>query len=92
MPKPKSQSIYGTITTFQHCDFFLCPPGPVQEGGEGLGQPGLQVRKPLLTISLKNISEGGRVGWAGGIFKMEKGVNRSLLALYLFKINLCCSN
>jgi hypothetical protein len=63
----------------------LCLPGPVQQGGEGLGQPGLQVRKPLLTISLKNIREGGRVG--GWDFQNGK-VSRSLLVLNFFIINL----
>jgi hypothetical protein len=59
---------YYTITILRkYCvqNAQLCPPGPVQQGGEGLGQPGLQVRKPLLTISLKNIREGGR-GRVGG--------------------------
>ncbi len=65
----------GNIAILRHCDIAilkyclqnaqLYPPGPVQERGEGLGQPGLQVREPLLTISLKNIREAGQGGWVG---------------------------
>jgi hypothetical protein len=74
---------HGDIAILKYClqnaQFF--PPGPVQQGGEGLGQPGLQVREPLLTISLKNIREGGRVG--GWDFQNGK-VSRSSLVLNFF--------
>ncbi len=64
------------IAILKYClqNTHLCPPGPVQQGGEGLGQPGLQVREPLLTISLKNIREGGKVGgWDTKNGKVIKG-------------------